>query len=84
MPISTDEFERTPDAHGPGRDQTHVETIRQFVADHPDKAFTLRELRDATAVPQGCVGSALARLADAGHVRHRGDYWATVPSADRT
>jgi DNA-binding GntR family transcriptional regulator len=79
MPISTEQFEQTPDVHRHGRDQTHVETVRQFLADRPDEAFTLREIREATAVPQGCVGSALARLADAGHVRHRGDYWATVP-----
>jgi response regulator of citrate/malate metabolism len=79
MPISTDEFEQTPDAHGHGRDRTHVETVRQFLADHPDEAFTLREIREATDVPRGCAGSALARLAEAGRVRHHGDYWATVP-----
>jgi DNA-binding GntR family transcriptional regulator len=84
MPIPTDEFEQTPDTHGRGRDQTHVESVRRFLADHPEEAFTLREIRQATDVPQGCVGSALARLADAGHVRHRGQYWATVPAPDRT
>jgi len=78
MPIPIVEFEETPPAAlHTHRDPTHVETVEGFLAAHADEAFTLREIREATGVPRGCVGSVLTKLEDSGRVRHRGAYWAT-------
>lgn len=84
MPIPIVEFEETPPAElHTHRDPTHVETVVAFLTDHADEAFTLREIRKATGVPRGCVGSVLARLEDTGQVRHRGAYWASSDDQDR-
>jgi len=83
MPISIVEFGETPPTERhTHRDPTHVETVQSFLADHADEAFTLREIRKQTGVPRGCVGSVLAKLEDAGEVRHRGAYWASAESSD--
>lgn len=77
MPISIVEFDETPvtELHT-HRDPTHVETVETFLDEHADEAFTLREIREATGVPRGCIGSVLAKLEDSGQIRHRGAYWA--------
>jgi|GEM_PF-1688600 len=84
MPISIAEFNGTPVTELPThRDPTHVETIETFLAEHADEAFTLREIRKATGVPRGCIGSVLAKLEDSGRVRHRGVYWASGADGDQ-
>ena len=76
MPIDIDRFEEgsTADLRAGGR--TNAETLLAFLADSPDKAFTPKEIYEATDVPRGSVGVVLSRLEDRGLVRHRGDYWA--------
>ena len=82
MPIDIDCFEEgsTADLSAGGR--TNAETLLAFLADAPDKAFTPKEIHEATDVPRGSVGVVLARLEDRGLVRHRGDYWAIADAAD--
>jgi len=38
--------------------------------------FTPSEVREATDLPRGSVGTTLRRLAKRGHVRHKEPYWA--------
>ena len=79
MPIPIAEFEAAPTSERyAGRDPRHAATVRQFLADHPDEAFTIEEIRSRTGVPRGCVGTVLVRLNASGAVRHRGSYWATA------
>lgn len=83
MPIDIDRFEEgsTADLHAGGR--TNAETLLAFLADSPDKAFTPKEIHEATDVPRGSVGVVLSRLEDRGLVRHRGDYWAITDDDER-
>jgi len=79
MPIPIAEFEAAPTSERyAGRDPRHAETVRAFLREYPDEAFTLSEIRSRTGVPRGCVGTVLVRLNAYGAVRHRGSYWATA------
>lgn len=50
--------------------------ILQFLAAHPDRGFTPKEIAEGADVPRGSVGATLARLEDRGLVRHKEPYWA--------
>ncbi len=78
MPIDIDRFESTPesDLAAEGDGPTNAERILSFLAANSDKAFTPKEIREATDVPRGSVGVVLSRLEERGLVRHRGEYWA--------
>jgi DNA-binding MarR family transcriptional regulator len=82
VPIDIDRFE---EGSPPRRDteRTNAETVLAFLADSPDKAFTPKEIYEATDVPRGSVGVVLSRLEDRGLVRHRGDYWAITDDDER-
>ena len=77
MPISNERFEDLGDDRGgdgptPG---TNAATILDFLRDHPDEAFTQREIATETDVKAGSVGPTLVRLRERGRVDHRGNYW---------
>lgn len=82
MPIDIDRFEdetvEEPRSGGP----TNAETILGFLAAQPDRAYTPKEIHEATDVARGSVGVVLSRLDDRGLVRHRGDYWAVSDADD--
>lgn len=76
MPIDIERFEErsTDELRATGR--TNAEVILSFLASSPEKAFTPKEIHEATDVARGSVGVVLSRLEERGLVRHRGDYWA--------
>ncbi|MEE6210946.1 helix-turn-helix domain-containing protein [Salarchaeum sp. III] len=82
MPIDIELFEEgsTADLRAGGR--TNAETILGFLGSSPDRAYTPKEIHEATDVARGSVGVVLSRLEDRGLVRHRGDYWAIAEGAD--
>lgn len=82
MPIDIERFEDDPSEELQAGGRTNAETILTFLASSPEKAFTPKEIHDATAVARGSVGVVLSRLDERGLVRHRGDYWAIDPDAD--
>lgn len=77
MPVEFDTY--SPDD---GRldltDGTNAHTLLSFLLEHPDIGFTPAELHERTGVPRGSVNPTLARLEDAGLVRHKGEYWAAA------
>ncbi|QHS17373.1 MarR family transcriptional regulator [haloarchaeon 3A1-DGR] len=76
MPIDIETFE-TASAdrlRQPGR--TNADRVMEFLATHPDQAFTQSEIREATDVKAGSISVVLSRLEDRGLVRHKGNYWA--------
>lgn len=78
MPISIDHFDDGPDETLDIREGTNQQTILSFLAENSQQAFTQTEIRDATGVAGGSVGTTLSRLEDRGLVRHRGRYWAVA------
>ncbi len=81
MPIDIDEFERgTPESLDVG-DGTNAEAVLEFLAEHPDRAYTQSEIHDETDVNRGSLGAVLSRLEDADLVRHKGKYWAVSEKA---
>lgn len=61
--------------------RTNAERILSFLSASPDRAYTPKEIHEATSVARGSVGVVLSRLEDRGLVRHRGDYWAIATDA---
>lgn len=78
MPIDIQRFEEGSDTELRAGGRTNAETILSFLASSPDKAYTPKEIHEATEIPRGSVGVVLSRLEDRDVVRHRGDYWAIV------
>lgn len=78
VPIDIDRFETAPEGEltAEGDGPTNAEQVLSFLAANSDRAFTPKEIREATDVPRGSVGVVLSRLEDRGLVRHRGEYWA--------
>ncbi|WP_254864767.1 MarR family transcriptional regulator [Halovivax gelatinilyticus] len=76
MPIDIERFEEGPAEELRARGRTNAAEILSFLATSPDRAFTPKEIHDATGVARGSVGVVLSRLEDRDLVRHRGDYWA--------
>jgi len=60
----------------------NAERVLSFLAANADKAFTPKEVHEATDVARGSVGVVLSRLADDGLVDHRGEYWAIADTED--
>lgn len=82
MPIDTEMFESTPGDRLQYDGKTSADRIMEFLAAHPDKAFTQSEIRKATGVKAGSISVVLSRLKDRGLVRHRGTYWALGEADD--
>ena len=82
MPIDIDRFEEgsSHDLRADGR--TNAETILSFLAASPEKAYTPKEIHEATGIARGSVGVVLSRLEDRELVRHRGEYWAVGDADD--
>ena len=76
MPIDIDRFEEGTLDELRASGQTNAEEILSFLASSPEKAFTPKEIHEATEVPRGSIGVVLSRLEERGLVRHRGEYWA--------
>jgi DNA-binding IclR family transcriptional regulator len=81
VPIDRDRFEQLAGDALSLRKGTNAYAVVSFLAAHPDAAFTRAEIRDGANIPDGSVGPVLSRLADAGLVEHRGQYWALGPDA---
>ncbi|RQH01945.1 MarR family transcriptional regulator [Natrarchaeobius oligotrophus] len=82
MPIDIERFEEDPVRELRASGQTNAEEILSFLASSPDRAFTPKEIHEATDVARGSVGVVLSRLEDRGLVRHRGEYWAIADVDD--
>jgi len=82
MPIDIDRFKEGPEDALHSEGSTNGETILTFLASNADKAFTPKEIHEATEIPRGSVGTVLSRLEERGLVRHRGEYWAIGDDAD--
>lgn len=82
MPIDIERFEEDPLDELRAGGQTNAEIILSFLASSPDKAFTPKEIHQATDVTRGSVGVVLSRLEERGLVRHRGEYWAIADDED--
>jgi len=82
MPIEIDQFENEPEEVLDLEKGTQPYTILNFLAKNDDKAFTQKEIHEATDIKRGSVGAVLSRLEDRGLVRHKGKYW-TVEEDDR-
>lgn len=76
MPIDIDQFDERPEEELRAGGPTNAERILNFLATHPDQAFTQKEIHEATDVARNSVGAVLSRLEDREVVRHRGEYWA--------
>ncbi|AKH98268.1 helix-turn-helix transcriptional regulator [Halanaeroarchaeum sulfurireducens] len=76
MPISVDRLEDEPEEALALEEGTQPYRILQFLAEHPDLAFTQSELAEETDINRGSVGAVLSRLEDRDLVRHKGRYWA--------
>jgi len=83
MPISIDQFDRTPEPElrPPAAGTENADRVLAHLTEHHEAAFTLAEICEATGVPRGSVGVVLARLEDRELVRHRGAYWTVRPDA---
>jgi predicted Rossmann fold nucleotide-binding protein DprA/Smf involved in DNA uptake len=77
MPISIEQFNRA-DSEDLKTDNPYREEDRlvEFLTNHPEQAFTLRELSSQTNMPLLELAARLNYLANEGIVRHRGRYWA--------
>jgi len=82
MPIDIERFESDPEEELKQQGGTNAEVILSFLASSPDKAYTPKEIHEATEIPRGSVGVVLSRLENRGLVRHRGDYWAVATGED--
>lgn len=82
MPIDIERFEEGTLDELRASGQTNAEEILSFLASSPEKAFTPKEIHEATEVPRGSVGVVLSRLEERGLVRHRGEYWAITDDED--
>ena len=76
MPIDIERFETDPEEELNAQGRTNAAEILSFLASSPDRAYTPKEIHEATGLPRGSVGVVLSRLEDRGLVRHRGEYWA--------
>ncbi|MFB6140712.1 MAG: helix-turn-helix transcriptional regulator [Halosimplex sp.] len=76
MPIDIDTFESSSADRLQKSGETNADRVMQFLASHPDKAFTQSEIREATDVKAGSISVVLSRLEERGLVRHKGNYWA--------
>lgn len=82
MPIDIERFEEGALDELQASGQTNAEVILSFLASSPEKAFTAKEIHEATDVARGSVGVVLSRLEERGLVRHRGEYWAVADDED--
>lgn len=82
MPIDIERFEDDPVEELRANGRTNAEEILSFLASSSDRAFTPKEIHEATDVARGSVGVVLSRLEDRGLVRHRGEYWAIADDED--
>ena len=82
MPIDIETFESAPDDRLQHDGETNADRVMEFLATHPDKAFTQSEICEATGVKTGSISVVLSRLEDRGLVRHRGTYWALGEADD--
>ncbi|WP_089649574.1 MarR family transcriptional regulator [Halobacterium hubeiense] len=82
MPIDIETFESSPEDRLQNSRETNADRVMQFLAAHPDQAFTQSEIRDATDVNAGSISVVLSRLEDRGLVRHKGSYWALGDGED--
>jgi DNA-binding transcriptional ArsR family regulator len=82
MPIDIERFEEGTLDELRANGQTNAEEILSFLASSPEKAFTPKEIHEATEVPRGSVGVVLSRLEERGLVRHRSEYWAIADDED--
>lgn len=84
MPIRIDRFDEEDEAELRAGGHTNAELVLAFLSAHDDRAFTPKEIHEATEVARGSVGVVLSRLEDRELVRHRGEYWAIGPDVDVT
>jgi|GEM_PF-1039746 len=82
MPIDIDRFHSEPEETLQAGGPTNAERVLSFLAANADRAFTPKEIHEATDVARGSVGVVLSRLADDGLVDHRGEYWAVADPDD--
>ena len=82
MPIDIETFESSPEDRLQQSGETNADRVMQFLATHPDQAFTQSEVREATDVKAGSISVVLSRLEDRGLVRHKGNYWALGEADD--
>ncbi|MFD1515828.1 MarR family transcriptional regulator [Halomarina rubra] len=82
MPIDIETFESSPEDRLQQSGETNADRVMQFLATHPDQAFTQSEIRDATGVKAGSISVVLSRLENRGLVRHKGNYWALGEADD--
>lgn len=77
MPVDFERYDPAADDRGLRLTEgTNAHAILQFLAEHPGRGFTPKEIADATDVPRGSVGTTLTRLEDRDLVRHKEPYWA--------
>jgi DNA-binding transcriptional ArsR family regulator len=57
---------------------TNAREILAILLEHRGVGFTPGELHEQTDVARGSINPTLARLEDAGLVRHKGEYWAVA------
>lgn len=77
MPVDFRNYD--PDTEGKSlrlAEGTNAYDILQFLARHPEKGFTPKEISGETGVPRGSVGTTLSRLKERDLVRHKEPYWA--------
>ncbi|MFC6716212.1 MarR family transcriptional regulator [Natrialbaceae archaeon GCM10025810] len=82
MPIDIERFESGDEETLRSGGRTNAEEILSFLAANSDKAYTPKEIHEATDVARGSVGVVLSRLEERGYVRHRGEYWAIAAVDD--
>jgi len=58
------------------RGRTNAAAVLSFLASSLGRAYTSKEIHEATGLPRGSVGVVLSQLENRGLVRHRGEYWA--------
>lgn len=82
MPIDIERFEERSEDDLRAGGRTNAEEILAFLSSNSDKAYTPKEIHEATGVARGSVGVVLSRLEARGLVRHRGEYWAAAAAED--
>ena len=75
MPIRIDSSGRDTPPIKPG---TNAHELLTVLLDHPDMAFTPKELTELTDVPHSSVHKTLSRLQKKGLVRRVDSYWAVA------
>lgn len=76
MPVSIDHFKKAPEKALRIEEGTNAKKTLNFLLKNPDKAFTRKEIMEATGIKNGSIGVTLSRLREKGLVRHKGNYWA--------